>query len=61
MNTVPIKQNNLRIILLSGLLVGTLDITAACTRVRAWYDRLIARLKELGVSDPAKTALEASK
>jgi len=31
MNTVPIKQNNLRIILLSDLLVGTLDITAACT------------------------------
>ena len=31
MNTVPIKQNNLRLILLSGLLVGTLDITAACT------------------------------
>ena len=24
-------------------------------------DRLIARLKELGVSDPAKTSLEASK
>ncbi len=31
MNTVPVKKNKAAVILLSGLLVGTLDITAACT------------------------------
>jgi hypothetical protein len=31
MNTVALQKNNLLIILWSGLLVGTLDITAACT------------------------------